>query len=155
MPIYPYLHRTATIFNLSEGDAQVQKLLKILPSNELRIIRKHKDLIDRVKAIVNTPVKELVDEIESQFGLVVNRFGAGEIWIDNEGLADAVPSWVDSYHFGWYTDTDKLSSFCREFLLQEVRTNIYIRYLEFKSLKLEEKARAKATQVVGVYGNYL
>ncbi len=128
-------------------------MLDALPSNELEILGHHSDLQDRIHEIVSMSVDKLTDTLTKDFDLIVSQYGTGEVWIDVEKLEDAVPDWLDTRHFGWYIFTSELIEFCRDFLMSEVRTNIYIRYLEHKQ-SLENTQ--SATRLLGDgFGNYI
>ncbi len=142
--------RQTVLFRLSKSDSEVRKILDALPTKELGILEHHPDLQDRIHEIVNMPVGDLTDALTKNFDLIVSQYGTGEVMIDIEKLEDAVPDWLDTRHFGWYILTSELIEFCRDFLMGEVRTNIYIRHLEYKQ-SLEDTQ----TRLLGPgYGNY-
>lgn len=149
--MYNFQRQTA-LFRMSKSNSEVRKILDALPTKELEILEHHPDLQDRIHEIVNMPVDDLTDALTKNFDLIVSQYGTGEVMIDIEKLEDAVPDWLETRHIGWYILISELIGFCRDFLMGEVRTNIYIRYLEYKQ-SLEDTHSATILLGPG-YGNY-
>jgi len=146
--MFPYFNQKAIAFNLSSGDPTLLTMLQALPVNELVVLQKNEDLLERCVEIADMDVRELAPLLRDEYSIELAEFGNGEMWADTGGLDDAVPEWMEgrTRHCGWYIETAKLLEFGQEFLMQEVRVNIYSRYLEHKS----EKSGSDSG-----YGNYL
>ena len=134
MSLYSYANRDAIAFNMSKGDSGMQDLLKTLTSKELKILRNYEDLGDRVLAISKMDSQELIDELRDVHDLDIEFHGAFDIWISTEHVEDALPEWFSSEHYGWFRSQkeDEFLKWAKNFLLQEVRINIWIRYMEYK-----------------------
>lgn len=115
-------------------DSKIQELLSLLSNKELRIVAKHQDLQDRVVAISKMTPEELGDTLEKDFQLEVDQWPREEIWIHPRKLQTQIPDWFTSQHVGWEfsSQNDDLPKWARTFLMQEVKINIWIRYIEYK-----------------------
>lgn len=116
------------------GGSVFQVLLDGLSAKELRILRKHEDLSDRVLIISKTPYTTLLNTIKESYGLLVENYHSGGVWISTELLQDSIPDWHKSTHSGWYLTANQgeFEVWARHFLMQEVRINIWLRYVEHK-----------------------
>lgn len=135
-------NKTIRVNNLmvgQQGNAAFKRLTSSLSTKELKILRKHPDLIERVSAISKMNVRELEAELKEEFSLEVEPSSNGDCWISTDALDPYVPEWAKTGHCGWYMGFDDTSllgadfeDWAQNFLLQEVRMNIWLRYMEHK-----------------------
>ena len=121
--------------SMSKGDSQYQKLLDGLSSKELEILQKNPDLITRVLEVTKMTEVQVLAELREEYDLEVDSFQTGEYWIGTEKVEDAIPDWFKSSHCGWFlndTDAGGLVEWAKSFLMQAVRANLWMRYLEHK-----------------------
>ncbi len=150
MAMYSIFSRKAMAFNLANGDGEVLRLLQILPAQELAVIKTNTDLLERIQEIAEIDVVEMLQILQSDFSLDVKPFSNGEMWLGTDNLDDAVPDWFYTQHIGWYLDAADLLKFGQDFLMGEVRMNIYLRYLEQQAEKVAKEAAA-SSRGVGQY----
>ncbi len=151
---YPYFNQKSIAFNLSQGIQTVLELLLELPVNELVVLQKNEDLLKRIQDIATMDTARLMRALREDFSLNLTVFSNGEMWIDIDKLEPAEPKWLCTRHSGWYVAVDEFLKFGRNFLLGEVRMNIYLRYLEHKSEKEERKVDLQGEDY-GCYGQYI
>jgi len=132
--MYPYHNKRAIAFNMSQGDKTFQNLLDGLSAKEVIILRKHQDLMDKVMGICKMTQIQVEAELREEFNLEIDTYNSHDCWISTEKLEDAIPDWFATNHCGWFKGNhdDEFMEWARDFLMQEVRTNIWIRYLEHK-----------------------
>jgi len=136
MTMHSAFSQKAIAFNMSKGNSEVLRLLQGLPAHELVVLQKNEDLLGRVQEFAEINVCQITQILQSDFGLDVKLFNNGEMWIDTDNLEDAVPSWFRTEHIGWYLKTEDLLKFGQGLLLDELRMNIYLRYLESRRRKI-------------------
>lgn len=112
----------------------MQDLLDTLTNKELRILRKHADLRARVLHISKMDTLQIFEELKDVFDLDIEFFNNHDVWISTERVEDAIPEWFDSHHYGWFRSqtSGEFSEWAKNFLLQEVKINIWVRYMEHK-----------------------
>ncbi len=127
-----------TIGVTKSGGAIFQGLLDGLSVKELKIILRHDDLMSRLLKISKMSDEELLETIQEDYNLLVTDLCEGSLWVATEPLENNIPKWFDSTHCGWYLETEKgeFGVWARHFLAQEVRINIWIRYMEHKKKNL-------------------
>jgi hypothetical protein len=147
-------------------------LLDTLGVKELRILKKHDDLIERVVEICKFTKMGLLKTIRNDYKFEIQNCQNGDVWIEGgESVEKLTPSWISKGQLpyaGWYLtfngENDSFSPWARRILLQEVRINLWLRYMEHKieiaSIKPEKTKNPfePATQVYGpgsAYGNYV
>lgn len=132
--MYPYHNKRAMAFNMSRGDKGFQNLLDGLSAKEVIILRKHSDLIDQVRDIVKMTSIQLQAELREEYNLEIDQYHSNDVWVSTEKLEDAIPDWFTTSHCGWFKNSrdGEFEDWARNFLMQEVRMNIWIRYLEHK-----------------------
>jgi hypothetical protein len=147
MSLYPYANKRAMVYNMGHGDNGYQTLLDGMSTKEILILKKHPDLIDKVKDITKMTLLQLLAELKDEFNLEVDQYNSNDQWISTENLEDAIPEWFTTNHCGWFKDSrdDEFLDWARNFLMQEVRINIWLRYLEHK------KDHPKVTPSYGMY----
>lgn len=130
----PFVDKRIVVHNMSQGDSAYQKLLDGLSDKELRILWRYPDLIEKVREIVKMPLVQIVAELQEEFSLEIEQYPTDNVWISTEKLEDAIPDWFTSSHCGWFTGTGdpEFLNWARDFLMQEVRINLWIKYLEYK-----------------------
>ena len=132
--LFPQINKKAMVFNMSQRDSEYEKLLSTLSTKELGILQKHDDLIEKVKGITKMTQIQLLQELEDEYDLEVDQYNIENMWLSTEKLEDAIPDWFSTSHCGWFKDVrdGEFTDWAREFLMQEVRINIWIRYQEYK-----------------------
>jgi hypothetical protein len=134
MSVYFYANKTAAAFNMSQGDRSMQALLEKLSMKELKILHKHPDLGKRVMAISKMSPNDIIEELKTTYNLDISLFHNDDVWVSTENIEEAIPEWFDSLHVGWFRSrrTGEFLEWAQDFLLQEVRINIWLRYMEHK-----------------------
>ena len=148
MDIYPFPNKRAMVFNMSHGDVGYQLLLDGLSTKEILILKKHPDLISWVQEITRMTTVQIIAELQDGFNLEVDEYPTGDLWVNTEKLESFIPDWFTTSHCGWYKDArnGEFEEWAKNFLMQEVRINIWLRYLEHKE---------DENDTVGHYGLYL
>lgn len=135
--------------SLTGLDSKVfNSLLDPLSIKELKILKKNEDLIERVTDICKMSKMKLLVEIRDKYGFEVSNCQNGDVWIDgaasNEGLT---PDWIKKGQLpfsGWYMrfngDDSEFVPWARNMLFQEVRINMWLRYMEHKLDKVSTKS---------------
>lgn len=146
-----------------------REMLSGISARELKILIKHKDLIERAMKISGMDKHQLCDEVTTECLLQIEHCtgtGAGNVWIevDKEKAKDFIPDWMikswnDKLPYqGWYMtydgDDNDFVPWARDLLFQSVRIGIWERYLEHKQ---ERARRSSASDTVYRVpgGNYL
>lgn len=134
-------------------DSEVfNELLDSLSVKELKILKRHEDLIDRVVEICKMSKMELLQTIRNSYGFDVQNCNNGDVWIDaTEEVEALTPEWIKKGQLpysGWYLtfngDDNAFVPWARNMLLQEVRANGWMRYMEHKlDLAAGEKKNLK------------
>ena len=148
-------------------------LLDTLGVKELRILKKNEDLIDRVMEICKFTKMGLLKTIRNDYKFEIQNCQNGDVWLEaGDSVEELTPSWIRKGQLpyaGWYLtfngDNDTFSPWARSMLLQEVRVNLWVRYMEHKikvaSIKPEkiknpfESEKQPAIGSGGAYGNYI
>jgi len=132
--LYPYHNKRALAFNMSQGDRTFQDLLDGLSTKEILIMRKHPELLGRVQEICKMTDVQIIAELEDEYDLEIDQYNSENKWVCTEKLEDAIPDWFSTSHCGWFKDArnGEFEEWARDFLMQEVRINIWIKYLEHK-----------------------
>lgn len=165
----PSIHRSSFVNNLfiRHGcDRETRDLLEKLSNKELQILVVHVDLLDRVKTIAKMSELHLDHVIRTEYGFRVDSWGAGDYLLSVSKLEENAPSWWNSQHVGWTFQQNDVAQFCkwaREFLLEEVRINIWMRYIEHKKAALKSQTGPEvdpadilaAAAGLGHFGSYL
>lgn len=163
-----FMNRMIWINHMTMGSTPMngkvfRELLDGISTKELRILHKNQDLIDRVKEISNMTREQLVAAVKDGYGLEVTDCMNGDLWVGTDDLEKVTPAWTKGKlpYGGWYLtfqqqDND-FDPWARYFLMQEVRTYIWSRYME---KKLGEKVSQKQygpqiEDLAGHYGLYL
>ncbi len=115
-------------------------LLDQLGVKELKILKRHDDLIERVVEICKMTKMALLQTIRNNYGFEVQSCNNGDVWIDVDDSVEALsPEWITKGQLpysGWYLtfngDDNEFVPWARNMLLQEVRTNGWMRYMEHK-----------------------
>ncbi len=118
--------------DMSDGNQAFQDLLDGLSTKEIITLRKHKDLIDRVYEIVRMEEPAILRELQEEHLLDLDLYQNGDVWIGTEQLEGSIPAWFETSHCGWFMNREggEFVGWAKQFLMQEVRINIWIRYLE-------------------------
>ena len=142
--LYPVVNKRAAIFNMSQGDKTFQALLDDFSTKELTILKKHSDLLDKVRWISKLNLVQILAELKDEYDLEIDTYHNGDYFISTEKLEDAIPDWFQSNHCGWFKGPAEFEVWARSLLVQEVRINIWIRYCEHKK-------NPKSTPSYGMY----
>ncbi len=127
--------RTVLTNSISGGDERFKKPLRAMSTKELVILWRNPDLIVRVKQIVNMFVVDAAAELQDEYGLEIDSFECGDMYVSTEKLEGAVPDWYRPFHVtGWLVSLEdgKFLDWAKDLLLQDVRINLWVRYLEHK-----------------------
>lgn len=112
-------------------------ILECLSLKELTILRDQPDLIKRIKTLTGMTSSDFLKVITEDYGITSDDTCVGDIWLGLSKLEDKIPSWFTTNHCGWYLSVQdgEFQEWAREFLLQEIIINIWIRYIEDKNKK--------------------
>ena len=114
--------------------SEYQRLLSGFSHKEINILQRHSDLIVRLREISKIDETAAKLELREEYDLEIDEYLSEDCTITTEKLEDAIPKWFSSNHCGWFmNDFDgNFLEWARNFLAQEVRMNIWLRYLEHK-----------------------
>jgi hypothetical protein len=129
-----FANKRAIVFNMAQQNSAFQKLLEGLSVKELEILRRYPELIDRVREIAKMTEVQALAVLKEDYRLEVDGHMNGDVWIATEKLEDAIPDWFHSDHCGWFKTVrdGELLEFAKSLMMQEVRINVWIKYLEHK-----------------------
>jgi hypothetical protein len=153
-----HINKAAVIRTLSAQsgyDSEMQELLDTFTTKEIRILRRYPDLIDRIYQISQMTNTSLLEVLDSEHDLrpAVSPAGTADCWLSLGKLNSRIPLWYPVSHVGLWFDGKEGSDF-REFgqflLLQEVRVNLWMRYIEYK----KEKAKSSAVDLRSHWESY-
>ena len=146
-------------------------LLDSLSVKELKILKRHDDLVKRVVEICKLTKMGLLQTIREDYGFDIQNCNNGDVWIEaSEVVENLTPKWITKGqlpHCGWYLtfngDDNEFAPWARSMLLQEVRINGWIRYMEHKldvataskKSPFEIGAQLPTMPWVGSGGNYI
>ncbi len=148
MGAYAFINRHAMVHNMVGGDSEYQALLNGLSTREIRILRGHPDLVDTVQGIIKMTSVQLLAELK-EYKLEVDQYPTQDMWISLENLEECIPDWFSTNHYGWFVGSgDNFQEWARNFLMQEVRINIWVRYLM-------DRKEDKSLSWVGSGSNYV
>lgn len=130
---YPGRKRDLTR-SISQGWPGLQRLLEPLSTKELAILQKHRDLIERAQQIDKMTLNQLVRELENEFGMEVDPLRNGSYFISVDKPLDFLPERMDGPEGGGWdvANPGGFIKWAEDFLMREVRINIWIRYIEYK-----------------------
>ena len=78
------------------------------------------------------------------------------IWLDTKDLEKRVPPALRNTNTGlWWSNAEEFSLWARNFLLQEIRINILVRYLDHKKKHPGPKMTEEIAAMWGGYGGYV
>jgi hypothetical protein len=129
------------IHNKSGLDSKVfNELLDSLGVKELKILKRYDDLVARVVGICKMTKIDLLKTIRDDYRFDAQNCNNGDIWVDASDTAeDLTPEWITEGqlpHCGWYLtfngEDNEFVPWARNILLQEVRINGWVRYMEHK-----------------------
>lgn len=131
------LNKAGIVRLIGKDNKEYGNLLAGLSFQELQILSNHDDLVDMGRKITQFTHAQILAELQEEFGLDIDHFSTNDLWIGTERLDDAIPDWFNSSHCGWFKDRldGSFLTWAQSFLMQEVRINIWIRYLEYKNTK--------------------
>lgn len=116
------------------------ELLDSLGVKELKVLKRHVDLTERVVEICKLTKMGLLKTIRDDYKFKVENCQNGDVWIEASDSVDGLtPDWIDDGQLpytGWYLtfngDDNEFMPWARNMLLQEVRVNAWMRYMEHK-----------------------
>lgn len=116
------------------------ELLDTLGVKELRILKEHDDLSERVVGICKMTKMALLKALRDNYGFNVQSCNNGDVWVEaSEDVEALMPKWITKEQLpysGWYLtfngEDNDFVPWARNMLLQEVRINGWIRYMEHK-----------------------
>ena len=143
-------NRAESINKLSEKfktHTATKSLLAELSDKELDMLSDNPDLVEKIHSICVIDYNNAIIILEEDYDLTIEPYRDGGCWIGVENLEPDTPSWFNSMHVGWSVNgTLELLDFFRRFILQEIRINLWIRYMQNLNKKKEEKKQ------LGAYG---
>lgn len=115
-------------------------LLDQLAVKELKVLKRHDDLVERVIEICKLTKMGMLKTIRDDYKFEVTNCENGDVWIDaSDSCEGLTPDWIKPQqlpHCGWYLsfngDDNEFMPWARNMLLQEVRVNAWMRYMEHK-----------------------
>ena len=131
------------------GDPEFKRLLAGFSRKEVVILGKYSDLVNEVKAIARLTPDEAITRLEKDHGLEVSSWNnattRGPTYISVD-MKDA-PSWADEQDLFWCKDEEdgEFLEWAKCFLIQGLRIEILLRYLEFKKNKREKSSAVDIT----------
>ena len=128
--------REIILRRISGADRQFLQLLDELPTNELKILEHHPDLIDAIRDLSHGTLSELRSLLENQHKLEIEGTSIDGYYIDTAKLDDYWPEEASPEEVGynsWWIEWKDLLFWMKNFLLEEVRINIFFRYIEYKT----------------------
>ena len=131
---YIHANRAALLYQIALGDKPLRDLLEGLSTKEVEILQKHSDLVDKTKEISRMTVVQLEAELTEEYDLEIDEHGPEGSWISTEKVEKNLPEWYESNHCGWFRNkaNGEFLVWARGFLMQDVRINLWVRYLEHK-----------------------
>ncbi len=136
--MHTLLNNERAVFNMGLGsrlgDPLYMGILEGCSGKELRILKKHPDLIAQIKKIAQLDGEEITDRLETEHNLEITGFGQGRICINVERVEEKCPQWLRSDDLGWFKDTanNEFLNWARHFLTQGIRVELWARYVEHK-----------------------
>ncbi len=127
-----YLNKSSIMRSMSHKDGGYRELLDGFSGQELRVLRENPDLVSRVKEIAKMSVTQVLTELREEYSLEVDQYEEGSRWINTEKLDGAIPEWFYSDSWGEHVSAreGEFMGWSRNFLVQDVRINIWVRYLQ-------------------------
>lgn len=154
---HAYWSTDALIFNAGLGkkfgDPLYKELMRGFSAKELRVLVKHPDLVVAIREIAEADVVDVADRLETDHDLAVDDYTGGRICIGLDRPEEEYPSWIRPEQAGWFKDIagGEFLEWGRKFLLQGVRVQIWVRYLEHKDKEKNKKADRRIIDVTGLY----
>ena len=131
----------ATMAKNYEGGPLICRLLREnFSTNELKILKKHPDLIQRISNISQLKTGPLKMYLENNYGLEIGEFAAPDsddtdFFIGIEGLQERMPTFDKVKRGGWYVAEKDFVFWAQSFIMSQIRMNVIIRYIEYKRTK--------------------
>jgi len=107
-----------------------RKLIDCLTIDELKIMKLDEDLIQRTKDILTLDAEDLREYMVKAWGLTVEECQNNDWWFDVEGIREKCPIWSRAQIEGHYIDGPDFIKWAQQWLMQEIRVNINIKYIE-------------------------
>jgi len=150
-----HINRVAVTRNITARyghDSKLQKLMSGLSNKELKILQKNSDLVHKLHEISKMDLNTATICLEEDFNLSLEAYIGDSCWIGVEDLEESKPKWINNTHVGWSVEGIKdFQNFALNFMLQEVRINIWMRYYAHK----KESKSAKKETLEHSYGLYM
>jgi len=121
-----------------------RKLIADLTLTELRILTKNEDLGQRIKDISYMEADDLREHMIKHWGLEVESCQTEDWWVDIEPVRKKLPAWSRATIEGRYIHGEDFVEWGRKWLLEEVRVNLSIRYIQ--DLREKEKLKKEKEQ---------
>ena len=137
----------------------LQKLLRDLTKSELKTLQNNPDLVDKVVDISKREENALIEILEEEFDLDIEDCATTGKWIGIDQIEKSKPNWGPDHHIGWAAGGhEEFLEFARNFMLQEVRINLCVRYITEVKESAKKKDQELATKRANLgpgYGLYL
>lgn len=129
----------------------LRAMLDDLNFTELKVVQQNEDLNHAIQRLAEASEEEMLRVLKHKYNLSFMSCENGECWIDAEGLEDMEPEWLKEKinHFGWYVGD--LTNWCRRFLLQVVRVNIWMHLLEKSRTEKKSSRKVEDYETNGGY----
>lgn len=116
-----------------------RKLIDCLTLEELKILKLDENLIQRVKDVLDLEAEDLREYMVKTWGLVVEECQNNDWWFDIEGIRERCPKWARATIEGHYVDGGDFVKWAQQWIMQEIRVNINIKYIEELRAAAKEK----------------
>jgi len=107
-----------------------RKLINCLSIEELKILKLDEGLIKRAKDILKLDAEGLREHMVKKWGMLVEECQNNDWWFDIEGVREKCPIWTRAQIEGHYIEGSDFVKWAQQWLMQEVRVNINIKYIE-------------------------
>jgi len=141
------------------GGETMKALLKTFSLKELKVIKKYPELVSRIAEIAKYTKIQLKTHLAEKYNINSVQ-STGDVWIEAEGLEDLEPEWLvggkDCRYkgilpmSGWYLSYSEpenaFEPWARNLLLQEVRENLWFRWMEHKTKSTSSSKKSKSSE---------
>jgi hypothetical protein len=147
LPVGMLANKGVIVANLAVtngGGNGFRHLISHLSLRELHTLRQNKDLIERIKKITKMDAEDLREYMVKNWGLTVESCQNQDWWVDIESIRKTCPKWARAVVEGHYIDSTDFIKWGCERLMEEVRVNLNIRYIQ--ELRAEAKRKEEETR---------
>ncbi|KKL98057.1 hypothetical protein LCGC14_1828240 [marine sediment metagenome] len=121
-----------------------RKLIDCLSVEELKILKQDEDLIQQVENVLELDAEGLREHMVKTWGLLVEECQDNDWWFDIEEVRKRCPKWSRAVIEGHYVEGGNFVTWARQWLMQEIRVNINIKYIkELRDAVKEKKEKER------------